>query len=112
MPGLLVHLGGIITCPHQAPVKPNPVAPPRVFVNGVQPVYSMADLHTVIGCLFQVPGPKPQPCVLVSLQPSARVKIMGVPAAMLTPLTLCKSVEQTPQGPPNSAPNQKRVVAT
>jgi hypothetical protein len=91
------------------------VAPPRVFVNVAQPVYSMADLHTVIGCLFQVPaGPttKPQPCVLVSLQPSARVKINGVPAALLTPLTLCKSAEQIPQGPPNSAPNQKRVVAT
>jgi hypothetical protein len=114
MPGLLVNLGGILTCPHAAPVKPNPAGPPRVFVNGAQVVYTMADLHTVTGCPFQIPtpaGPKPQPCVLVKLQPSLRVKINGVPAALLTPAAICQSIEQIPQGPPNSAPNQKRVVA-
>ena len=115
MPGLLVNLGGILTCPHAAPIKPNPMSPPRVFVNGAQPVYTIVDLHTVAGCPFQIPfgvGTKPQPCVLVKLQPAVRVKINGIPAALLTPVAVCQSIEQIPQGPPNSAPNQKRVIAT
>jgi hypothetical protein len=113
MPGLLVHKGAITTCPHPAGVvNANPSAPPRVFVNGVQPVLTIKDLHTVVGCLFQVPGPKLQPCVSVRLEPATRVLVSGAPAVILTPAAMCFSVEQAPQGPPNSSPIQKRVIAT
>jgi hypothetical protein len=117
MPGTLVHIGALTNCPHLAPVTAPPPAPPRVFVNGAQAVLSMANVLTVAGCPFQVPAPtpsgtKPQPCVTVRVQASTRVLINGQPAALLTPATLCYSVEQIPQGPPNSAAAQKRVLAT
>jgi hypothetical protein len=43
--------------------------------------------------------------------PSTKVLINGQPAAILTPATLCFSVEQILQGPPNSAATQTKVVA-
>jgi hypothetical protein len=117
MPGILLHVGALTNCPHLAAVTVTPPAPPRVFVNVAQAVLTMANLLTVAGCPFQVPEPtpsgtKPQPCGTVRVQPSTRVLINGQPAALLTPATLCYSVEQIPQGPPNSAAAQKRVLAT
>ncbi len=115
MPGLLLHVGAITTCVHQAPVPPKPPATPRVFVNGAMPVLSILDLMIPAGCPFTVPAgpaPKPQPCVRVQVEPAARVMVMGQPAAILTPTAMCFSVEQIPQGPPNSLATQKRVIAT
>ena len=116
MPGFLIHRGAIITCPHPGGVvNANPMGPPRVLVNGVQPVLTTKDLHTVAGCPFQIPfgvGTKPQPCVTVRLEPATRVLVNGSPAVILTPAAMCFSAEQAPQGPPNSSPIQKRVIAT
>jgi hypothetical protein len=112
VPGPLLHVGAIINCFHGGPVTPNVTNPPRVLVNGTQQVLTIKELHTVAGCLFTVPGPKPQPCVLVRVVPAGRVLINGQPAAILTPAALCLSAEQLPQGIPNSAPTQKRVIAT
>jgi len=115
MPGPLVHIGAITTCLHGGAVAGSPPAPPRVFVNLTQPVLTVANVLTVAGCLFQVPAPsgtKPQPCVTIRVQPATRVLVNGQPAAILTPATLGYSVEQIPQGPPNSAAIQKRVLAT
>jgi hypothetical protein len=109
MPGPILHIGALITCPHQAPVQ----APPtntRVFVGG-RLALTATDVVSVVGCPFTVPGPKPQPCVLVKMIPSTKVLINGQPAAILTPATLCYSAEQIPQGPPNSSATQTRVVA-
>jgi hypothetical protein len=83
----------------------------------MQPVATIADVHTVVAalCLFQVPAPpgtKPQPCVIVETQPSRRVFIGVLPAAVLTPTTLCKSVEQIPQGPPNAGGIQRRIIVS
>lgn len=112
MPGLLLHVGAVTACVHQAPVPPKPPATPRVFVNGAVPVLSIVDLMIPAGCPFTVPGPKPQPCVRVQVEPAARVMVMGQPAAILTPTAMCLSVEQIPQGPPNALATQKRVIAT
>lgn len=115
MPGLLIHQGALIQCPHQGVIAAPPPAPPRVFVNGGQAVVSVKEIHTVAGCIFQVPaGPttKPQPCVKVLLESATRVLVNGFPAVILTPTALCQSVEQIPQGPPNSSPIQTRVIAT
>jgi hypothetical protein len=115
MPGLLVHFGAITNCSHLAPVNVIPSSPPRVFVNRSQTVFTIADLHTVAGCPFQIPvgvGTKPQPCVLVKLEAAQKVFISGVPVAILTPIAIGQSAEQIPQGPPNSSAIQKRVIAT
>lgn len=117
MPGFLVHIGAITNCTHAGPVTANPSGTPRVFVNAAQPVLTITDLHKVAGCPFQAPAPtpsgtKPQPCVLVRVEPATRVFINGQPAAILTPAAICQSIEQIPQGPPNSSAIQKRVIAT
>ena len=115
MPGLLVHVSAISNCFHGGSVTPPPPSPPRVFVNFTQAVLSMKEIHSVIGCPFQIPvpgGTKPQPCVTIRVQPATRVFINGVPAAIFTPKTLGYSVEQIPQGPPNASLIQQRVIAT
>ena len=115
MPGFLAHVGALTNCPHVGTIAANPSSPPRVLVNGTQAVLTVKDLLTVVGCPFQVPvapGTKPQPCVTVRLEASTQVLIDGSPALILTPTAMCYSAEQILQGPPNSSPIQKRVVAT
>lgn len=112
MPGFLLHVGGIINCFHQSGlVVPQIMNPPRVVVNGSQQVLSVNELLTVAGCLFNVAG-GPHPCVLVRVEAATRVKINSQPAAILTPAALCLAADQAPQGIPNSAATQKRVIAT
>lgn len=115
MPGFLLHVGAACTCTHAGPATIAPTQP-RVLVSG-QPVATMTSQIVVAGCVFTLPGPKPQPCVLVKwLMPSARVLVMGQPA-MLLPAPgsgpgLCLSIEQIPQGPPIVSAVQPRVIAT
>jgi len=113
MPGFLLHVGATIQCPHQAPATTTP-SQTQVFVNG-QPVATSANLITVTGCPFTVPGPKPQPCVTVRwTMTSTRVLINGLPALLQpTPGTgpgICLSVEQIPQGPPTVSSLQTQVT--
>jgi hypothetical protein len=87
-----------------------------VLVSG-QPVATMASQILVAGCVFTVPGPKPQPCVMVKwLLPSVRVLVTGQPAMLIpapgTGPGLCLSAEQIPQGPPIVSAVQPRVIAT
>jgi hypothetical protein len=115
MSGLLVHVGAITNCSHGGAVTTPPPSPPRVFVNSTQAVLSMKEIHTVAGCVFQVPvgvGTKPQPCVTVRVQPATRVFINGSSAVIFTPTTIGYSAEQIPQGPANASLIQKRVIAT
>lgn len=111
MPGLLIHQGALTNCPHAGSIQVVPPAPPRVFVSGM-PALTVANVPTVIGCSFTLPGPKPQPCVRVQVTPAARVFISAQPAAILTPTVLCLSAEQAPQGPPLATAIQQRVTAT
>ena len=66
MPGFLYHVGASANCPHFGQVT-TVSSNTRVFVSG-QPVATISDQSTVVGCPFTVPGPvvpKPQPCVRV-----------------------------------------------
>lgn len=60
MPGVLLHVGAVVQCTHQAPAATAPTQP-RVLVSG-QPVATTVNLYTVAGCPFTLPGPKPSPC--------------------------------------------------
>lgn len=113
MPGPLLHVEALITCPHQAKVTTAPPSNTRVLVSG-RPVLTTADIPKVAGCPFQVPagpGTKPQPCVMVKVEPATRVSVGPMKAVILTPTAMCQSVEQIPQGPPNSGGTQTRVIA-
>jgi hypothetical protein len=115
MPGFLFHVNAGCSCTHGGPALITPTQA-RVLVSG-QPVATMNAPISVAGCVFTVPGPKPQPCITVRwLMPSTRVLVMGQPA-MLVPAPgpgpgLCQSAEQIPQGPPLVSAVQARVIAT
>lgn len=115
MPGLLLHVGAVMQCPHQIPATIAP-SQPRVVVSG-QPVATMLSLITIVGCPFTIPGPKPQPCVTVKwAMPSTRFLVAGQPVMLQPPPgpgpgpALCLSPEQIPQGPPIVSVVQPRVV--
>ena len=114
MPGFLMHVGAVATCPHQIPAT---IAPSQgqVLVSG-QPVATAVDLITVAGCPFTVPGPKPQPCVTVRwTMVAAQVLVNGSPALLLpapgTAPAICQSPEQIPNGPAIVSSVQTKVIA-
>lgn len=111
MPGPVVHVGAVGMCPHAGPlsiVSSNS----RVLVSGM-PVATVADQFIVAGCVFTVPGPKPQPCVAARwLTPATRVLVNGTPPVLQSSTGLCTSAEQIPQGPPAIVSTQPRVSAT
>ncbi|MEV4831110.1 hypothetical protein ACQP2H_14575 [Micromonospora sp. CA-248260] len=114
MPGPLLHVGAVLTCPHTGPVTPQ-TGNARVLVGGL-PVVTATDAYPVTGCPFQVPvgaGTKPQPCVQLRwTTPAARVLVNGQPAVLATSVGLGISAEGIPQGPPTVAGVQVRAVAS
>jgi hypothetical protein len=113
MPGLLLHNGAIITCPHPVGTVTALPGSPRVLLDG-KTALTMLHVHTVKGCQFTIPtpgGPVLHPCVTVRVEPAKKVLINNVAAAILTPSALCYAVDQAPQGPPNSSPTQMKVIA-
>ena len=108
MPGFLFHVGAAAICPHGGQVTTISTNT-RVMVSN-QPVATASDTFVVAGCAFTVPGPKPQPCVIVQwLVPAIRVLINGQPAILQDSVGLCQSAEQIPQGPPTVITTQPRV---
>jgi hypothetical protein len=88
----------------------------RVVVTG-QPIATMSSPMTVAGCVFTVPGPKPQPCVQVKwAMPSTRFVVGGQPAALIPSPgagpAICLSAEQIPAGPPVVSAVQARVIGS
>jgi hypothetical protein len=115
MPGFLLHVGAAMTCIHQGIATVAPTQP-RVLVSG-QPVANISAVIAVAGCVFTVPGPKPQPCVLIKwTMPSTRFLIAGQPVALVPPPMgspgpgICQSAEQIPQGAPTVKVVQARVT--
>jgi hypothetical protein len=115
MPGFVLHVGAVMQCTHVAPATIAP-SQPRVVVSG-QPIATMSSVISVAGCPFTVPGPKPQPCVLVKwAMPSTRFVVAGQPAALVPGPGpgpgVCQSAEQIPAGPPIVGTTQIRVVGS
>ncbi len=118
MPGFLLHVNAVMTCQHvigQAKIAPTQT---RVLVS-TQPVATLVPgppTILVAGCPFTLPNGKPQPCVTVRWSlPSARVKVLGMPAMVAAAPGpgpgICQSVEQIPQGAPIVGAMQARVFA-
>ncbi|MBN1875891.1 MAG: hypothetical protein JXA33_16835 [Anaerolineae bacterium] len=113
MPGFLFHNGGVAQCPHAAPLTFTP-SNTRVLVN-MMSVATAADVFTISGCPFQIPigtGTKPQPCVVATLAPAAKVLVNNSPAILNVGSSVCRSAEQIPQGPAAITSTQTKVVAT
>lgn len=101
-------------CPHGGNVTSVPTNS-RVLVQG-SPIVVQPDTFPVSGCPFQIPipgGTKPQPCVTSEfLVPAFRVFVNGSPVILKQSVSMCKSVEQIPQGPTNIIQTQMRVKGT
>src|SRR4051812_45640028 len=111
MPGPLLHVGAVGTCPHAMGQMSIVSSNVRVLVSG-QPVATAADVGTIAGCAFTV-GNKPQPCVMVKwLAPATRVLVNGTPALTLAGPHLCVSADQIPAGPPIITVCQMRAIGT
>lgn len=106
----VLHQGAVIQCPHGVPAQPAP-SQVRVLINQ-QPALTQADVFTVGGCPFQLPGPTPSPCVQVRWPvASTRVRAGGVPVLLQTSTSLCLAATQAPQGPAIVAGVSPRVTA-
>lgn len=112
MPGPLYHVGGVATCPHVTGQIAFAPTNSRVMVMGA-PVAVATDQFMITGCPFTLPGTPPvyHPCVIATLAPSARVKVMGAPAIVTLGPSVCRAADQAPQGPAVHSANQTRVVA-
>jgi hypothetical protein len=115
MPGFLMHVGAGMQCPHggMATIAPSQT---RVVVSG-QPIATMSSVMSVAGCVFTVPGPKPQPCVLVKwAMPSTRFVVSGQPVALIAAPgagpAIAQSADQIPAGPPIVSAVQARVIGS
>jgi hypothetical protein len=110
MPGPIAQVGAVAICPHGGQITAV-TSNTRVLVGGL-PAVTMADTFLVAGCVFTVPGPKPQPCLTARwLAVATRVTVMGQPVVIQGGSGLCFSPEQAPQGPPTIVSTQPRVVA-
>jgi hypothetical protein len=117
MPGFPLTLATSCSCFHQAraPIAPSQAA---VLILG-QAAATVDNQISVVGCLFTVPGPKSQPCVLIRwAQTSTKVLVQGKPLLLMPPPGAgigpgsCQSAEQLPQGPPTVKTNQMKVFVT
>ena len=69
------------------------------------------DVHSVVGCPFTTPVPKPQPCVTVRwLTGATQTKVNQTPVLLQTSAGLCFSAEQIPQGPPTIVQVQSKAL--
>ena len=109
MPASLYHSGASAVCPHGGQITAVS-SNTRVRVSGL-PVALVSDTYPIAGCVFTLPGGKPQPCVqAVWLTPAGRVKVNGQPVLLSTSSGLCRSAEQIPQGAPTIVATQTRVT--
>jgi uncharacterized Zn-binding protein involved in type VI secretion len=107
----VLHTGASATCPHGGMLT-IVVASPRVLVSGM-PAAVLTDQGLIAGCVFTVPGPKPQPCVTTKwIAGATRVTSNGMPLRITPPVAMCQSAEQIPAGPPIITATQTRVIAT
>ena len=111
MPGPVVHAQAVGTCPHGGLLQVIS-SNTRVLVGGMQAA-TVADQFLVAGCVFTLPGGKPQPCVRVQwTTPAARVLVNGAPVVLQTSVGVCVSAEGIPAGPPVLTTVQPRVLGT
>jgi hypothetical protein len=97
-----------VLCPHAGTV--NLSTSNSSVKAGGNPVLLATDQHTVSGCPFTVPGPKPQPCVLVRWSAAAtQTKVNGIGVLLQSSVGLCYSAEQIPQGPAVVANTQSQA---
>lgn len=97
MPGNMLTTASTIMCPHggQAILM---TSNQKVDAMGTQ-VLLESDVHTVAGCVFTLPGPKPSPCVRIEWSAGATMnQVNGTNVLLQSSIGTCYSPENAPQG--------------
>jgi hypothetical protein len=110
MPAFVLTSTSTVQCPHggMASVSPSQTA---VKADGA-PVLTENDVHTVVGCSFNVSS-SPNPCVTIAWSAGAqKVSVGGSPALIRSSVGQCKSGAGAVQGMAVIANTQTKVKAT
>lgn len=108
MPGHPLHVGAVVSCPHQGKATPA-TSQPRVRVAG-QAVTTAASSYLIAGCTLAGQTP-PHPCTSIRwTAPATRVRVMGSPLLIDGPGGICLA-GAVPQGPTSFSAVQMRVTA-
>jgi hypothetical protein len=94
----ILTLSSTLICPHGGSVMLQ-TSNADMKIQGA-PALLLTDIHTVAGCSFTLPGPKPSPCITVRWSVGAmQTKVHGTPVLLQNSVGICYSAEQVPQGP-------------
>jgi hypothetical protein len=111
MPGNLLTTASTIMCPHGGQVNLS-TANSKVMADG-SPVLLETDIHTVSGCPFTLPAPKPSPCIRVEWTlGTTKMSINGTSALTQSSIGICYSPESAPQGVALVVNTQMKGMAT
>jgi hypothetical protein len=110
MPGDMLTTNSTIQCMHGGSATLQ-TSNAKVSAEGGN-VLLETDVHTVTGCPFTLPGPKPSPCVTIrwtAVQTSCTVN--GIPVLIKTSVGIGYSPESAPQGKVVIANTQMKASA-
>lgn len=97
MPGYILTTASQVTCTHGGKAILT-TSNTRVNIENM-PALLESDIHTVTGCLFTVPGPKPQPCVRIEWSAGAVMcKVNDTGVLVRSSIGKCYSAESVMQG--------------
>jgi hypothetical protein len=97
MPGHILTTASQVKCTHGGTATLT-TANTKVKVDGAYALLE-TDVHTVAGCPFTVPGPKPQPCVRIEWSMGAVMgTVDGTAVLVRSSIGKCLSAEGATQG--------------
>jgi hypothetical protein len=110
MPGHILTTASTVTCTHGGKATLT-TSNTKVKVDGAAALLE-SDIHSVAGCPFTVPGPKPQPCVKIEWTAGAMMcKAGGTALLVKSSVGKCISAEGATQGVAIVAMTQMKVQA-
>lgn len=110
MPGNFLTTASTIMCPHGGQAI---LTTANSKVNAVSAqVLLESDVHSVAGCPFTLPGPKPSPCIRIEWNSGAiKAQVNGTNTLVQSSIGICYSPEGAPQGAAIIVNTQMKVSA-
>lgn len=96
MPGAILTVASTILCMHGGSVI-LATSNTKLLIDNV-PALVESDVHSVAGCPFTLPGPKPSPCVRVEWSGGAQATTGGAKVLVMSSIGKCISAEGATQG--------------
>jgi hypothetical protein len=110
MPGYVLTTTSVITCMHGGMAILS-TSNTMAKIDG-SPALLETDIHSVAGCPFTLPGPKPSPCVRIEWSAGAvMAKSNGTPVLIQSSVGKCISAEGATQGVAIVSPTQFKAQA-